>query len=408
VPRIEAEFGIDPQLLLYDTTNFFTFIATSNDRSTLAQRGHSKAKRNDLRQVGLALLVSHDFQVPLLHKVYDGNIVDVSLFPRMARDLIARFTQLGGAARPATLVFDKGNVSEEGMEELLAAGIPFVAALPANRLPEFIERPMADFSPVTSMPGTRAYAAPVELYGKACLGVVAYTESFFTQQLSGVTANMVKCEKKLLDLQKSLKKWDKGKVRGKRPTAAGVRKSVAAILSPQFMKDLFHATVEEKDNLPRLRYEVDHTALQTLVEKRLGRTVLLSAHTDWSAAQTIEGYRGLAQIEEVFKNMKNTKFLHWQPAWHWTDQKLRVHALYCVLALLLATLARKTAVQHGCELSLPALLEELTHIREVAILYPPGTMAHRKDHIALSRMSPRQKKLADCLEIAQVLQTTKG
>jgi len=392
VPRVEAGFGINPQLLLYDTTNFFTFIATSNARSSLAQRGHSKAKRHDLRQVGLALLVSQDFQVPLLHKIYDGNIPDVSLFPRMARTLIARFAQLGGATRPVTLVFDKGNVSEEGMEELLAAGVPFLAALPASRLPEFIERPMADFSPVTSMPGTRAWAAPVELYAKACLGVVAYTESFFTQQLSGVTANMVKCEKKLLDLQKSLKKWDEGKARGKRPTAAGVRKSVAAILSPQFMKDWFRTTVEEENNLPRLRYEVDHAALQTLVEKRLGRTVLLSAHTDWSAAQTIEGYRSLARIEEVFKNMKNIQFLHWQPAWHWTDQKLRVHALYCVLALLLATLARKTAAEHGCELSLPALLEELTHIREVAILYPPRNHGPpQRPHRTLAHVSTPEK-----------------
>lgn len=66
VPRIQKEFGIDPRILLYDTTNFFTFLATTNDRSQLAQRGRSKAKRHDLRQVGLALLVTRDFQIPHL------------------------------------------------------------------------------------------------------------------------------------------------------------------------------------------------------------------------------------------------------------------------------------------------------------------------------------------------------
>ena len=104
-----------------------------------------------------------------------------------------------------------------------------------------------------------------------------------------------------------------------------------------------------------------------------------------------------------FKNMKNTNFLHWQPACHWTDQKIRVHAFYCVLALLLATLARKTAVLAGIDLTLPALLKELTAIREVAVIYPDGTLAHRKDHITLSRMSPRQRKLAQCLQIANIL-----
>ena len=81
-----------------------------------------------------------------------------------------------------------------------------------------------------------------------------------------------------------------------------------------------------------------------------------------------------------------------QPAYPWTNQKLNVHGLYCVLALLLATLARKVAVQTGLDLSLPALLEELADaasdaIREVAVIYPQGTLAHRKDHITLSRMS---------------------
>ncbi|MEI7899385.1 MAG: hypothetical protein WCK89_03975 [bacterium] len=109
------------------------------------------------------------------------------------------------------------------------------------------------------------------------------------------------------------------------------------------------------------------------------------------------------EAQEAFKNMKNIDFLHWQPAYHWTDQKLRVHGLYCVLALLLATIARKIAIQAGMNLSLPALLEELTEIREVAVIYPPGTLAHPKDHITLSRMSPRQRKLAEILHVAQAL-----
>jgi hypothetical protein len=61
------------------------------------------------------------------------------------------------------------------------------------------------------------------------------------------------------------------------------------------------------------------------------------------------------------------------------------------------------AYQAGVEITLLALLKELSKIREVAIVYPPGTLAHRKDHITLSRMSPRQKKLSDALEIANII-----
>jgi transposase len=105
--RISSEFGLDGSLLLYDTTNFFTFLATTNDRAKLPQRGHSKAKRHDLRQVGLALMVTKEFQVPLLHKVYEGNVPDVTLFPEISIDLIDRYKKLTGAASEATLVFDR-------------------------------------------------------------------------------------------------------------------------------------------------------------------------------------------------------------------------------------------------------------------------------------------------------------
>jgi len=171
------------------------------------------------------------------------------------------------------------------------------------------------------------------------------------------------------------------------------------------MKELFQTEVTEdkKTRLPDLRYQVDHAVLDRLGQQRLGRTLLVSTHTEWSDQAIAETYRGLSGIEETFRNMKNVDHLRWQPAYHWTDQKLRVHGLYCVLALLLSALARKVAAQAGIELPLLALLDELSAIHEVAVLYPPQTLAHRKDHLALSRMTPRQKKLAEALQIAELL-----
>ncbi|HUW61440.1 MAG TPA: hypothetical protein VMZ06_10575 [Candidatus Bathyarchaeia archaeon] len=134
-----------------------------------------------------------------------------------------------------------------------------------------------------------------------------------------------------------------------------------------------------------------------------GRTLLLAVGTQADTQQPIATYRRLTQIEEAFKNMKNVDFLRWQPAYHWTEQKLNGHGFYCVLALLLVTLARKLACQAGLDLTVHALLEELTAIREVAVIYPQSTLAHPKDHIPLSRMSSTQRKLADALDIATAL-----
>ncbi|MFH1964068.1 MAG: IS1634 family transposase [Acidobacteriota bacterium] len=402
LPRILRQFRVDSEVLLYDTTNFFTFLASSNDRAVLPQRGHSKAKRHDLRQIGLALLVTREFQIPLLHRVYEGNIPDVTLFPEISRELVGRYGRFSGNTPQATLIFDKGNVSEDAMEDLVVSGARFVAALSANRLSEALEIPLDQYQSIPAMPGTRAVSAVMPYWGKSCQVVVSYSESFFTQQLSGVTQHMVKCQGKLSDLQQRLDKWQNGKAKGRKPpTLKSVQSEVKKILASQFMNTIFNVEVQEQQGLPVLNYSVDHGALQTLAEQRLGKTILITDHLDWTSARVIEAYRNLSGIEQSFKHMKNVRFLRWQPAYHWTDQKLRVHAFYCVLALLVSSLAHKEVRQADFQISLPSLLKELTSIRQVALLYPPGSGA--KSHITLSRMSPRQKKLSELLHVHTLL-----
>ena len=65
------------------------------------------------------------------------------------------------------------------------------------------------------------------------------------------------------------------------------------------------------------------------------------------------------------------------------------------------SLAHKEIRQAGIEISLPSLLKELSGIKQVALLYPPGSGA--KSHITLSRMSARQKKLAKILQIQTLI-----
>lgn len=74
-----AHFGINLACLIYDTTNFYTFINTLT-RSRLPQRGHNKQRRDDLRQISLALMVTRDFHIPLFHQIYEGNKIDVTQF----------------------------------------------------------------------------------------------------------------------------------------------------------------------------------------------------------------------------------------------------------------------------------------------------------------------------------------
>lgn len=71
--QMSAKGLLSSHLLFYDLTNFFTYIASDNEASYLAKRGRNKQKRCDLRQFGLALIVTKEFLLPVLNDIYEGN-----------------------------------------------------------------------------------------------------------------------------------------------------------------------------------------------------------------------------------------------------------------------------------------------------------------------------------------------
>ncbi len=83
-----SRFVLDPHCLLFDATNFFTFLDSFNARAKLPQRGHSKEGRDNLRILGLALLVTSDGEVPLFHHTYAGNQHDSVTFHSVAEELL--------------------------------------------------------------------------------------------------------------------------------------------------------------------------------------------------------------------------------------------------------------------------------------------------------------------------------
>jgi transposase len=88
-------FDVDLSGLVLDMTNFATYIDSANPRAPIAQRGHAKQKRNDLRIIGLGLIVSTDSGIPLVSHAYAGNLPDVTQFASMVNELVSRFESLG-------------------------------------------------------------------------------------------------------------------------------------------------------------------------------------------------------------------------------------------------------------------------------------------------------------------------
>ena len=83
---------------------------------------------------------------------------------------------------------------------------------------------------------------------------------------------------------------------------------------------------------------------------------------------------------------------------HWTEQKIRVHAFYCVLALTIAHLMRRQAAHDGLHLSVRELLHTLAGIEETVMIFPSAssTAARRM----LTDRDPTQQRLFDLFGLA--------
>jgi len=403
--RLIKRYQLSLRTLTYDGTNFFTYINTLNP-AELPQRGHNKQKRNDLRQVNLGMMVSTDFHVPLFHKVYEGNVTDATVFKTVTEELRQRYVQLAKECEHVTLVFDKGNNSEEAFETVDASDFHFVGSLVPTHHSDLLEIPLKRFG---ALPGERlrdcqAYRTRKEVFGRERTIVVTYNENLLQGQLQGITANLQKTRQKLQDIQTKLRRRREGKVKGgKKPTQESVKRQVDNALSAQFMKSLFSCDIHDGEP-PSLTYRTDSAALSRLMQTQLGKTILFTDNDDWANEEIILAYRSQYHVEDAFRNMKNPHFLGWSPMFHWTDSKIRVHAFYCVLALTLTSLLQRTLHHHGFHFSIPAMLETLGGIRETLVIHTrkPGQRKH-PTAACLSTLSQEQQNLLDLLDLSRYL-----
>ncbi len=118
----------------------------------------------------------------------------------------------------------------------------------------------------------------------------------------------------------------------------------------------------------------------------------------------MRGYRAQHHVESAFRQMKDPHHIALRPQHHWTDQKVEVHVLCCVLALMLCALLRRELHHQGIERSIPDLLEQLGQIREVGVLYPPqGKRRTPTVQMIVSTMSTEQRALYDALDLGRYL-----
>lgn len=395
-----SRFGLDLHCLLFDATNFFTFLDSFNKRAKLPQRGHSKEGRDNLRILGLALLVTSDGEVPLFHHTYAGNQHDSVTFQSVAAELLERCRSLVQGACDITLVFDKGNNSTENLEWVGNSPFHFVGSLVPTQHKDLLSisrKAMRRLDP-KQLPAVWSYRTRKVVFGIERTILCTFNQELFDSQTRTLSREIAKRKRKLQELRTRLENR-RNDSPGKAPTVEGVQKKVKEILRGRHMADLFAVQVRKnRAGLPRLSFRFQDKAYQQLRSTLLGKTLLFTDRTDWSDEQIVLAYRAQHHVEADFRRLKDPHYLTFRPAFHWTDQKLRVHAFYCVLALLMLNLLRRKLAKAGIPLSIAKMMDTLTDIHEVTLLYP-GTSSSQKPfaRTVLADMDPTQRNIVETL-----------
>jgi transposase len=367
ISRVLDRFEISLDTLLFDATNFFTFIASTNTKPTLPSRGHQKQKRDDLRQVGVALLCSGRTGIPLWHCTYGGKVSDARCFADALPALQARLRELDRGLDCLTVVYDKGNVSRANQALVDDAKLHYVTALTAASQRDLVDEANADLAPV-SVDGVEisAYRTRRIIWGRDRTAVILVSKRLQDGQARGVLQHVASASTWLADLTAVLAGGTQ-----RRDRARIQRDIEARLKGRQFLTRVLSFQLTGTDQDLSLSYEFDTAAFDTLYEKTFGRIVLITDRHEWSTPDIIRTYHAQSHIERVFRSWKDPLHVSLRPQFHWTDQKLHVHVLVCVLAYLLARLLllRAQLVDPSIN-SVRELLGRLALIRRATVARP--------------------------------------
>jgi transposase len=390
--RVVEDLGLELDTLYYDTTNFFTYIDSTNTRCTLAQRGRSKQRRYDLRIFSLSLLVSRDGHVPLCSHVYEGNQVDSTVFLPSLTEIRERLERLSLDLKDLTLVYDKGNLSKANQAQVDQAPFGYVASLVPAHHSELMAIPVARYRPIEKGPLAEIPVLRLrrEIWGQQRTVLLFVSEQLREGQVRGLDQHLSKRLRQLAEWKQTLQKPRSGP-----RTSKAAEKQIESLLQGQHLKEVLQIDYDgRRKGADRLRYAVDLEARAHLEREVFGKQILVTDRHAWSDQEIVLAYRGQSRVEDAFRQLKDDEHLALRPQYHWTDQKMHVHTFLCLLAFLLGRVLEREARAQGYRQGLSGLLDLLGTIRLAMVLHPSGKKGGRpRSAWQLEHASPEALRL---------------
>ena len=345
------------------------------------------------RQFVLSLVQTAD-GLPIAHEVHPGNTAEAKTLLPMIRSLLERWP-----LERVVLVADRGLLSLNNLQELAqlqaqldAAGrgvrLEYVLAVPAARYGEFkaeLQWLVTTHDAAVAWEGELLWATgdekdPADPPRQHRL-VVAH-DPVVAQRRSQARREQMR---ELIALGEQwggrLDAQDAGERRRGRPLSDSGAKArlyhavkdanLAHLIKVDLHSELFQFTVDEQ----RLQY------LEGLDGK-----LLLVTNTDAPAAEVVQRYKSLADIERGFRALKSE--IEIGPVYHRLPRRIRAHALVCFLALILHRVLRMRLKANNRQEPPARLLEQLRRIQHQTAQTGDGQLLR-----GLTELGAAQKEL---------------
>lgn len=349
VQNIIQLYNISSDIILYDTTNFFTYFSKTN-KSLIAQTGHCKAGRHSKRLIGLALCVEQQFGIPLLHDIYKGNSHDSKTFYQMTEELIISIKETLKLSNDIILIIDKGNNSAKNFKKLKDI-VEWIGSLSIYNYKDLAEIPLEEYH--GTFRSSKYYELEKEIYGMPLKLVLTYDDKLYRKQVHTINNSIEKFKTQVK------KKWLEYK---NQPTE--VPDGINTMLKKSKHKD--YLNIKCTKGLPY--FEIDNLKIEEK-KKYWGKHIIFSSNISKSYDYIISSYNSKDKIEKGFELLKSPDLIRWIPMRHWTDSKIRAFAFSCVMSLMLIRIMELKLDREDMKMSPNVIKQELQDLQQTILIY---------------------------------------
>jgi transposase len=365
----------DADCLLFDTTNYYTFLA-SDTPSDLARRGKSKDGRHHLRQIGLGLLVARDSKLPLYYCVYPGNVHDSKQFEAIMDEMFGIVCGLHKTKERLTVVIDKGMNSESNYAWIDEhARIHFVTTYSTYFAQELATTTLDRFEPVDIAKNKKlledgnredlilAYRTKGEYWGKQRAVVVTYNPATARKQDYTFQSKLETIRQQLLIMRNNVREkvphW-------KNPDAIHER-YVRLCERLHVSTDYYTIDLEHNNDGLSMSFRKDPYKVSRK-QTMFGKNIIITDNTDWTTREIVEASLDRWQVEDRFRLSKNEDLVGTRPVRHWTDSKIRCHLFTCVVAMTYLRRLELRLSSAGISRTAEDVMDDMQHLHSVLTL----------------------------------------